>query len=217
LPNPELEITILIKGIIIGLFVSLPVGPISVLGVRRILLRGPFYGMMTGFGAATADAVYCFIAAFGLTFIADLLLKYNTEFNVFGGIFLILFGLKIFFSKMPGQVVVKEDNTNGGYSGLQRTFFSSFLIAFTNPIMILSFLGIFAALGINAISGSLWHVLILVAGVWGGAAGFWFLFSQGINKVRTKFTLESLHRVNMLSGLVLGLFGIGLAVSVLID
>lgn len=212
-----MEITIFLKGILIGLFVSLPVGPISVLGVRRILLRGPFYGMMTGFGAATADAVYCFIAAFGLTFIADLLIRFNFEFNVFGGIFLLLFGLKIFFSKMPQQVVVSDEPPATGSRGLKRTFLTSFIIAFTNPIMILSFLGIFAALGINAISGSLWHVLILVAGVFGGAAGFWFLFSQLINKVRTRFTLESLHRVNMISGLVLGLFGIGLILVVVLE
>ncbi|MBN8704884.1 MAG: LysE family transporter [Bacteroidetes bacterium] len=212
-----MEITIFLKGILIGLFVSLPVGPISVLGVRRILLRGPFYGMMTGFGAATADAVYCFIAAFGLTFIADLLIRFNFEFNVFGGIFLLLFGFKIFFSKMPQQVVVSDELPATGSRGLKRTFLTSFIIAFTNPIMILSFLGIFAALGINAISGSLWHVLILVAGVFGGAAGFWFLFSQLINKVRTRFTLESLHRVNMISGLVLGLFGIGLILVVVLE
>ncbi|MCA0445482.1 MAG: LysE family translocator [Bacteroidetes bacterium] len=212
-----MEITIFLKGILIGLFVSLPVGPISVLGVRRILLRGPLFGMMTGFGAATADAVYCFIAAFGLTFIADLLIRFNFEFNVFGGIFLLLFGLKIFFSKMPQQVVVSDETPATGSRGLKRTFLTSFIIAFTNPIMILSFLGIFAALGINAISGSLWHVLILVAGVFGGAAGFWFLFSQLINKVRTRFTLESLHRVNMISGLVLGLFGIGLILVVVLE
>jgi threonine/homoserine/homoserine lactone efflux protein len=89
----------LIKGIAIGLFFAVPVGPIGILCIRRSLTTGFKSGLATGLGAATADALFGAIAAFGLTGISSFLLEHKAAFNLFGGIFLCYIGVGTFRSK----------------------------------------------------------------------------------------------------------------------
>jgi threonine/homoserine/homoserine lactone efflux protein len=63
------------KGMVIGFLISLPVGPIAVLCIHRTLNEGRIHGMVSGLGAATADVIYGFLAASGLSFISNFLIK----------------------------------------------------------------------------------------------------------------------------------------------
>lgn len=191
---------------IIGLFVSLPIGPISVMGIRRVLLRGPIYGVLTGAGAASADAVYCFLAAFGLTFINEFLFEHHFWFNLVGGVFLLMFGTKIFLNQLSQQQVIVADAGQG--KEYKRTIFTSFFVVITNPVMIVSFIAIFAALGVNAIGNSIWDVLVLVLGVIAGSLGLWILMSYAVDRIRSRFSIESLNRVNRISGVIVVVFGL---------
>lgn len=206
-----MELTVFLKGLLIGLFVSLPVGPISVVGIRRILLKGPFHGVMTGFGAATADSIYCLIAAVGLQFIADLLLAYSFQMSLAGGTFLVIFGTRVLFTHARIPLNVQDDTTRE--SGIKRSFLFAFILAFTNPVMIFSFLAIFAALGIDSISQSPVNVALLVGGVFTGAISFWLGFSQLISHLRTRINLDTLRRLNQISGIILSIFGLSIIIS----
>jgi len=66
---------IFLKGIVIGFLISTPVGPIAVLCMQRTLKGGRIHGVVSGLGAATADAVYGFFAASSLSFISNFLIK----------------------------------------------------------------------------------------------------------------------------------------------
>jgi threonine/homoserine/homoserine lactone efflux protein len=66
---------LLLHGLIIGLSIAAPVGPIGVLYIRRTLGEGRASGFASGLGAATADAIYGCVAGCGLTFISDLLIR----------------------------------------------------------------------------------------------------------------------------------------------
>lgn len=85
-----MDISLLLKGLVIGFSIAAPVGPIGVLCIRRTLVQGRLYGFISGLGAASADAIYGAIAGFGLTFISNFLVEQQTWLRLIGGLFLFL-------------------------------------------------------------------------------------------------------------------------------
>ena len=79
----------LLKGIVVGIVIAVPVGPVGVLCVRRTILEGRLAGFVSGLGAATADAIFGIIAAFGLTFVSDWLMSYEQWLRGAGGCYLL--------------------------------------------------------------------------------------------------------------------------------
>ena len=71
-----MDFSLFLRGLVIGLSIAAPVGPIGVLCIRRTLAQGRSYGLVSGLGAATADAVYGCAAGFGLTFISSFLVDH---------------------------------------------------------------------------------------------------------------------------------------------
>src|SRR3990172_9968079 len=94
-----MDVEFLAKGFIIGLSVAAPVGPIGVLCIRRTLANGRVSGLVTGLGAATADAAYGAVAAFGLTAVSDAMVDQGTWLRVIGGSFLVYLGVRTFASR----------------------------------------------------------------------------------------------------------------------
>src|SRR5262245_65899393 len=86
------------RGLIIGFSIAAPVGPIGVLVIRRTLAEGRLAGLVTGLGAATADAFYGCVAAFGLTFVTSLLLGQQLSVRLIGGLFLCYFEARAFLA-----------------------------------------------------------------------------------------------------------------------
>lgn len=196
--NPPL----FLRGLIIGFSIAAPVGPIGVLCIRRTLADGRASGLVSGLGAATADAFYGCVAGFGLTFISGFLVGQKMWLSLFGGLFLLYLGLKTLFSK-PAE---KEASIN--QSGLLGSYFSTFLLTLTNPMTILSFAAIFAALGLANTNGSYASALVLVLGVFLGSAMWWLLLSGGVGLFRDKFNARGLLWVNRISGAMIAVFGI---------
>ena len=112
-----MEIGFLIRGLIIGFSIAAPVGPIGVLCIRRTLAEGRAAGLISGLGAATADAIYGCIAGFGLTFISNLLIDQQMWLRLFGGAFLCYLGLTTFSAKpADGLVAGLRQAGKGGWS-----------------------------------------------------------------------------------------------------
>ena len=128
----------LLKGIAIGLSIAAPVGPIGVLCIRSTLAEGRIQGLVSGLGAAAADALYGCVAGFGLTLLSDLLTGQQTWLRAIGGTFLCYLGVKTFLAQ-PGERVASEASL-----GLLGAFSSTFLLTLANPVTILAFGAIFA-------------------------------------------------------------------------
>ena len=58
---------LLIRGLLAGLIIAAPVGPVNVLCISRTLSKGRRSGLVSGLGAAAADTFYGSIAGFGIT------------------------------------------------------------------------------------------------------------------------------------------------------
>jgi threonine/homoserine/homoserine lactone efflux protein len=195
-----LDTNLLLRGGLIGLSVAAPVGPIGVLCIRRTLAEGRAYGLVSGLGAATADAVYGCIAAFGLTFIAAALVSHQAWLRLIGGLFLCYLGVKTLLAR-PAQQAAPSD---GG--GLWGAYASTFFLTLTNPVTILAFAAIFAGFGLA--SGGYDSAGLLVLGVFLGSACWWLLLSSVVSLFRTRFSPSGLRWVNRISGTIIVGFGV---------
>lgn len=197
-----LDISFLLRGLIIGFSIAAPVGPIGVLCMRRSLAEGRASGLVSGLGAATADAVYGAIAGFGLTFISSILVSQQIWLRLVGGLFLCYLGLKTFLAKPAEQAASAKGK------GLLGAYASTFVLTLTNPMTILSFVAIFAGLGVASARGNYVSAGVLVVGVFIGSALWWLLLSLGVSAFRTKFSLQGLRWMNRISGVVIMGFGL---------
>ena len=141
-----MSLQIILKGILIGVTIAAPVGPIGILCIRRTLAEGRLAGFISGLGAATADAMYGAIAAFGLTFISVFLINQSFWLRLGGGLFLIYLGIKSFLS-VPSQGADLNPKSSRNESVLNY-YGSTLFLTLTNPITIISFAAIFAGFGI---------------------------------------------------------------------
>ena len=204
-----MEINFLLRGLLIGLSIAAAVGPIAILCIQRTLERGQLYGLISGLGAATADAIYGSIAAFGLTVIANFLVSQHIWISLLGGLFLLYLGVKAFRSRPAKRAALaRAHNFPGAY-------LSTLLLTLTNPTTILSFIAIFAGIGVGGASRSYVSAAIVVCGVFLGSSIWWCLLSAGVSLLRTRFTARWLLWINRCSGIVIMLFGIIALVSLL--
>ena len=196
-----MDVGLFVEGIIIGFAIAAPVGPIGVLCIRRTLAEGRASGFVSGLGAATADAVYGAIAAFGLTLITDFLLGGASWLRLVGGAFLLFLGVKTFFAR-PAERAAEARGR-----GLPGAYASTFFLTLTNPTTILSFAAIFAGLGVVGANDALSAVL-LVLGVFLGSAAWWLVLSGGTGLFRSKLSASGLRWVNRVSGTIIAAFGV---------
>lgn len=198
-----------LRGFLIGLSIAAPVGPIGVLCIRRTLAQGRIAGLVSGLGAATADALYGSIAGFGLTAISAPLLAYQTGFRLVGGLFLCYLGFRTALSRPAAhEVQVTGQSLIGAY-------LSTLVLTLTNPMTILAFAAMFAGVGLAGAGRNYHAAATLVAGVFAGSALWWFILSAGVSLLRAKCDMRALRWVNLISGLIILGFGLAVLVSLI--
>ena len=191
-----------LKGITIGFSIAAPVGPIGLLCIRRSLAEGILAGLMTGLGAAAADATYGCVAGFGLTALSNFLIHQRFWLGLVGGLFLCYLAWRIVHTQPPTQTVQSP-------TGLFAAFGSTFLLTLSNPLTILSFAAVFAGFGLGSHTdtnyGAAWR---LVAGVFVGSALWWLLLSGGVSLLRARVDRSVYRAINWISAAVILGFGL---------
>ena len=193
----------LLKGIVVGIVIAVPVGPVGVMCVRRTIFASRLAGLISGVGAATGDAMFGFIAAFGLTFISDLLIGYQQWLRVAGGVYLIWVGGSALLA--PPEITPRSPR-----SAEIRDFVSTFALTLSNPITILVFLGVFSAIGLSGEEATLDRAAILVLGVWLGSLLWWLTVSFGLGRLFRAFEPRYLGWINRGLGTILLVSGAAL-------
>ncbi len=191
-----------VKGLLIGFVVAVPVGPVGLMCINRALSGGAAYGLVSGLGVATADAIAAGIAVLGLTLVLSFLIHEEVWFRLIGGLFLCYLGFKIFTSRAAEQVASPKEN------GLIRAYASMFFLAMTNPGTILSLLAICAGWGIGNLSGNYLSAALLISGVFFGSALWWFILASGLLAFGPRFTYPGLRWVHRISGVIIAGFGL---------
>jgi threonine/homoserine/homoserine lactone efflux protein len=192
---------LLVRGLIAGLIITAPVGPVNVLCVQRTITKGWRSGLFSGLGSAVADAIYAMVAGFSISFVIQFLLREIFWIRFFGGILLILLGIWYYF-RPPNSL----DGDQHPDSATQDSA-STFLLTLTNPTTILSFLAVLAALGLG--QSRPWYLtLLMVGGIFCGAMLWWFILTGIANRLRNRFTGKAMIWMNRIGGLAIGAFGI---------
>jgi threonine/homoserine/homoserine lactone efflux protein len=191
-----------LRGLLLGFTIAATVGPMSILCIQRTFHKGYLYGLVSGMGIATADAIYGSIAAFGLTVITSFLVSAQTWIRLIGGLFLIYLGIRTILTKPA------EKAANAQAHNFAGAYVSTLLLTLTNPLTILSFAVIFAGLGVGATGGNYLAAALVVAGVFSGSAAWWCILTGGISLLRKRFTTTWLRWLNRVSGAVITTFGI---------
>lgn len=192
--------SLLLKGILIGLLFGVPVGAVGVMTVQRTWEHGIKAGLLTGMGSSIADCIYAAIGAFGLTMVSDFLLEYQTAIHLAGGTIVLFMGIRLLFRKGEAAKIP-------AVSERVRMFLSSFLIGITNPAAILTFLFAFSWFGIagGSTSENGW---LVVLGVFIGTYLWWGGLTAAVALARKKKRTDNLQKMNRIFGAVLSLFGI---------
>jgi threonine/homoserine/homoserine lactone efflux protein len=194
------SLTLLAKGMLAGLAISVPVGPVNVLCVSRTLTKGRAAGLMSGFGAATADAFYGSIAGFSISFVIRFLIREEHWIRMWGGILLMAIGLAYYFK--PPHQLGKEN----GASSNQANYISTLLLTLTNPTSVLSFLAILAALGLGRHEA--WSLTSrLVLGIFCGSMLWWTVLVSAVDRFRDRFHSGAMLWMNRIAGIAIGGFG----------
>ena len=200
--------SLFLRGWLIGLAIAAPVGPIGLLCIQRTLSQGRLAGLASGLGAATADAVYGFIAAFGLAFISGFLVAQQNVLALVGGVFLCYLAVRTFLAEPAANAA----QARGGKVG--TAYATTFVLTLTNPVTILSFVAIFAGMGLAAGTGDYVAAAWMVLGVFAGSASWWLLLSFGVGLLRTRMTADVLRWINRGAGVIIGAFGLVAIISV---
>jgi len=207
-----MTLVLLLKGMLVGMIIAVPVGPVGVLCIRRTIFHGRLAGFLSGMGAATADAMFGIVAGFGLTVISDVLLDWQNWLRLAGAGFLLYIGIHAFFADPLAGTQQQRDP-----EGLLADYASTFALTITNPVTILAFLAIFAGIGFTGAEATLGRVAILVLGILLGSAVWWGLLIVGASMLRLSFKRHHLVWINRGSGGILVVSGVALIGSLLID
>lgn len=190
-----------LKSLGVGLAVAAPVGPMSLLCMRRTLTRGWRQGIATGAGIAVGDAIFAGVAALGLAGVSAFMLAHQKPLHLAAGLFLIWLGLKAFRRKPEAQAVERPDGTP------LAIFMASVLLTLTNPPTIIMFAAIFAALA-PADGFSALGAVLTVAGVFAGSMLWWCGLVAAMSLSRHAIGPEARSWIDRVSGAVLVLFGV---------
>jgi threonine/homoserine/homoserine lactone efflux protein len=198
-----------LRGFALGLAIAAPVGPIGVLCIRRTLVDGRLIGFVTGLGAATADAFFGAIAAFGVSLVPLLLAGARLWIHLIGAVLIVWLGLRTMLANPAAPAKSGAAVEAGAAPHVRRGWWlaSAWLttlgLTLTNPTTIISFAAVFAGIGLASVGAPAAVASATVVGVFLGSAFWWLVLSFGVSLARSRVTAGAMRWVNRVSGVTL--------------
>lgn len=195
----------IVKGLVIGILVSAPMGPIGILCVQRTLNRGRWHGFFTGLGAMMSDLIYALIMLAGISIVDEFFTKNELILQVLGSIVLIIFGYRVFRSNPLKGWTPKFNNEGTRYV---KDFVSSFLFTLSNVAILIVFITLFARFHYNPMEQGLTGIIVSLISIAVGALSWWFGLSFVVARLRKHFNRKGLILLNRSIGTILTIVGI---------
>jgi threonine/homoserine/homoserine lactone efflux protein len=191
-------------GILMGLMVSAPLGPVGVMCIQRTINRGMKSGLISGIGAASADTVYAIIAGLGLGYIVNWIQREKYWIQLAGAAIIIIMAIKIFYT----NPAVELRNSRNKKNKPLEDFLSVFVVTLTNPAVFFVFIAMFAGFGLVDENTNYLSASVLIGGVFTGAFSWWYILSAIISKFRSRIRLKNIWWLNKIMGIIT--FGLGI-------
>ena len=203
---------IILKGVLIGLCISVPLGPIGMLTIQRTLTRGQRYGIVTGLGATTSDLVYTIITLFFLSFVLDFIEQHRFIIQLTGSFVVSVFGYYIYRSNPSTQPKPNEPVRHS----LLGDFFSSFALTFSNPLVLFVLIALFARFEFIGNKTTLWVSFVGISSILGGALLWWGMLTFLVSRFKNKLNMRELKIINQITGIIIILIGcVGFILSII--
>jgi len=211
-------VILIISGLVIGLIVAVPIGPVNLICIRRTLAFGPSNGFMAGLGAAAGDGVFAIVTGFGLTAVSQLIEGFSVPLEMAGVALLLFFGWHTFFTNphlRDADKLVYRQNGTGSLAGAMA---STFALTITNPATLLAFAGLIAGFGglAGAREPSFVSAAFVVAGVIGGSTAWWLTLTTVVGLFHARIDDAVMHVINRVSGFLIASFGVAVLTHLLL-
>ena len=187
------------KGFLIGVLVSAPMGPIGMLCIQRTLSKGRWHGFITGLGATLSDIIYAALTCLCMGMVVSFVEANQRPLQLLGSIVLALFGVYLFRSN-PVRNLRKRKEKKLSFT---QDFITAFLFTFSNMLIVLLYIGLFARFGFVLPEHSVWMILAGIGGIGIGAIVWWFLITYFISKLRRWFNVRGIWLMNKIVGSVI--------------
>jgi len=201
-----MDASLFVQGIIIGLTLAAPVGPLALICIQRTVTEGRLHGIFSGIGVVTADSFYAAVTFLGLTVISGLIIAQQYLFRFLAGVILILIGIRVFLS-IPSAISAKTEHET-----YLKDYLSMVALAIANPLTLVFFLVILPGYGVVIYGIDSLSAAEFVAGVFFGSTVWWIVLCGSIGSVRSRLSGENLGRINRVSGLLISCFGAGVLI-----
>ena len=191
----------IIKGFIIGVLASAPMGPVGILTVQRTLNKGRWEGFATGIGASISDIIYAVITGYFMYLVVDIIEDpiIALWIKVIGSILLFAFGVYTFKS-IPKHKVVDEEAPVETKNKLTGFIITGFAITASNPLIILPFVALVGQF--TFILAGNWFVQLMgYVSIVLGALFWWYILTWMVDKVRAKFNHKVIWWINRIIGI----------------
>ena len=201
-------IALIMTGVLFGFFAALPIGPVNLICIRRTLQSGSFNGFVSGLGAALGDGLFACITGFGFTALIQLIVGYRDLLQLVGGLLLLFFGIRTFYSPPPRFDEKLAANENGT-SSYVRAMASTFALTISNPATLFGFTAFFTTLG--GLAGgnlSFFSASFVVLGVYGGSTLWWLTLTTVVGLLHARISDRIIRLINEVSGAMIALFGV---------
>jgi len=209
IPNP----LIIPVGLIVGMLIAAPVGPVNVLCIQRAIERGFWGGIAAGIGSVTGDALIALCAGLGVGSISGVVETHRAVIQVVGGIALVAFGMRLYFS--APRLKLDTDGSSARLKDFVWDIPQTFFLTITNPGAVLGLFAVFGGISTFVEVHSTIDVLLLVAAIASGSMLWWVALSNLIGRYRHHIDLRMLNRINRIAGLLLAIFGAVLIAEVI--
>jgi len=195
----------IIKGILIGMLASAPMGPVGILCIQRTLNKGRWYGFVTGIGAAASDIIYALFTGLGMSFVMDFINNAQNKFllQIFGSLMLLGFGIYSYMSD-PMKNAHQSSNKKGS---LTHNGVTAFLVTLSNPLIIFLFMATFGSFAFiipdHPLEMTVGYLSIVI-----GALLWWFGLTWLVDKIRNKFDVSGIVILNKIIGSIVIVFSL---------
>lgn len=210
-PNP----IIIPVGIIIGVLIAAPVGPVNVLCIQRAIERGFWGGIAAGIGSVLGDGLIALMAGLGVGAISGAIESHRAIIQMIGGVALIAFGIKLYLAEPRIRVVSDAEAANAGLKDFAWDIPQTFFLTITNPGAVLGLFAVFSGVSTYVEVHSTIDVLFMVAAIMAGSMVWWIGLSKLISRYRHVFDGGKLQLINRIAGILLAGFGVLLWLEVL--
>lgn len=203
---------LLVKGFLIGIIVSAPMGPVGLLCIQRTMQKGRAYGLVTGAGAALSDLFYALVTGAGLSLVMGFIQNEKNLFGLklIGSVMLFVFGLWVL--RTDPRKVMRPSKNNNNKGTLFHNFITSFLVTLSNPLIIFLFLALFNMFTFvipgNFLGKTFGYISIIT-----GAMIWWLGLTYVVAKMKKNFGLRGILRLNQTIGTTVIIFSLIYAIT----